>query len=56
MMHGNIREILQDVGHGEVQGDLSPRVAPLQQVLYVLVLPDELLLHGIADANKSCFT
>ena len=49
MVHGNIREILKDISHGEVQGYLSPGVAPLQQVLYVLVLPDELLLHSMPD-------
>ena len=46
MIHGDVWEVLEDVADGKVQADLGAGVAALQQVLDILVLPDELLLHG----------
>ena len=49
MIHCNIREIFQNFRHSKVQGYLSSRIASLQQIFNVLVLSDELLLHGPPD-------
>ena len=58
-MHGDVREELQDVGHGEVQANLGAGVAALQKVLDILVLPYKLLLHGaphhLTHKNKKSF-
>lgn len=43
----NAGEILQHVLDGKLHGDSRSRVAPANQVLKVLVLPDELVLHGV---------
>lgn len=40
-------EVLQHVLDGELHGDPRPRIASADQVLKVLVLTDELVLHGV---------
>lgn len=40
-------EVLQHVLDGEVHGDSRSRVTPANQIFKVLVLPDELVLHGV---------
>ena len=49
MWPGDVREVFEDVFDGEIQADLGPRVASLNEVLYALVLLDELLLETPPD-------
>lgn len=42
-------EVLQHVLNGELHGDSRPRVAAVYQALKVLVLPNELILHGVPN-------
>lgn len=43
----NTGEVLQHVLNGELHSDSRPRVAAVYQALKVLVLPNELVLHGV---------
>lgn len=43
----NAGEVLQHVLDGELHGDSRSRVTPADQVFKVLVLTDELVLHGV---------
>lgn len=43
----NAGEILQHVLDGKLHGDARSRVASANQIFKVLVLTDELVLHGV---------
>lgn len=43
----NAGEVFQHVLDGELHGDSRSRVAPANQIFKVLVLTDELVLHGV---------
>lgn len=43
----NAGEVLQHVLDGELHGDSRSRVTPANQIFKVLVLSDELVLHGV---------
>lgn len=43
----NAGEVLQHVLDGELHGDSRSRVTPANQIFKVLVLTDELVLHGV---------
>lgn len=47
MRLSNAGEELQHVLDGELHGDSRSRVASAYQTFKVLVLPDELILHGV---------
>lgn len=43
----NAGEVLQHVLDGKLHGDSRSRVTPANQIFKVLVLTDELVLHGV---------
>ena len=43
----NAGEVLQHVLYGKLHGDSRSRIASTNQIFKVLVLPDELILHGV---------
>lgn len=47
MRLSNAGEVLQHILDGEFHGDPRSRVASADQILKVLVLTDELILHGM---------
>lgn len=47
MRLSNAGEVLQHVLDGELHGDSRSRVASADQIFKVLVLTDELVLHGV---------
>lgn len=47
MRLGNAREVLQHVLYGKLHGYTRSRIAPANQIFKVLVLPYELILHGV---------
>lgn len=44
---GDTGEVLQHVVYGEVHGDARAGIAAVDQPLKVLILADELVLHGV---------
>lgn len=46
MRPSDVGEVVKNIVDGEIQRNLWSRVTPLDEVLYTLVLSDELFLHG----------
>lgn len=53
LRHCNVREILQDVIDGELEFNIAPGVTFCYQILKMLVLSQEFILHELPnDLNK----